>query len=98
MYYTFQQSRIWEHGDPVDKNQPRKRIKAKSEEKARKRLPKNDMGRKWILVATDEQPIIQTTCPVSNDPAEMHMMQEGTIYCSNFDCGFMGQLPKETTP
>lgn len=95
MYYTFQQSKIWEAGDPVDSRQPRKRIKGKTEQAARKKLGKNDMGRKWVLVATDEKPIINTVCPACKAPAEQHMMQDGTVYCSDAQCGFMGQLPEE---
>lgn len=95
MYFTFQESKIWEAGDPVAPDQPRHRVKNKTEERARKKLPKNGMGRKWILVATDDQPIIQTMCPVCGAAAEMHMMQAGTIYCSDPKCNFMGQLPEE---
>ena len=50
MRFVFQESLIWEHGDPVDPRRPQKVIKAKSEPKARRLLPKPDTGRTWVLV------------------------------------------------
>lgn len=54
--YIFQPSRIWEAGDPVDKNKPPVRIRAKSEGKARAKLKDPGLGRKWILVEVIEIP------------------------------------------
>lgn len=54
MYFTFQESKIWESGDPVDPNGDRKKIRAKSEMKARKKLPEtSSIGRVWVLVGND---------------------------------------------
>lgn len=51
MYYKFQESHIWTHGDPVDPNGQRVEIRAKSEIKARKKLPVNStVGRVWVMV------------------------------------------------
>jgi hypothetical protein len=42
-----------EHGDPVDTSRPKVRVKAKNEAKARKNLPKADLGRIWVLTSKD---------------------------------------------
>jgi hypothetical protein len=51
MRYVFQRSLIWDAANRVDENTKPVRIKAKSEERARRRLPDAGLGRTWILVA-----------------------------------------------
>lgn len=58
--YVFQQSRIWESGDPVDPHGERIKRKARSEDRARKTLPDPGMGRRWVLVDT-----IRTASPTA---------------------------------
>jgi len=50
MWFKFQQSKIWEAGDPVDPYGQVKRIKGKSLDKAVKRLPDPGLGRRWVAV------------------------------------------------
>lgn len=50
MWFTFQQSKIFEAGNPVDPHGHRVRIKAKSEERARGRLGSPGSGRSWVLI------------------------------------------------
>ncbi|WP_433855144.1 hypothetical protein [Streptomyces kronopolitis] len=55
MRVTFQQSRIWEAGNPVDPNTDKVTVKVppgKGEASARRRLPQADTGRVWVLVGT----------------------------------------------
>ena len=53
MKFIFQESKIWEgSGNDVDPNGRRHEVKATSLEKALKKLPKNELGRNWIHVAT----------------------------------------------
>lgn len=54
MHYVYQESRIWEGSTPhkADPNGAVKRVKAKSEERARKGLGKPSTGRSWVLVDT----------------------------------------------
>lgn len=58
MRFTFQQSQIWEAGDPVAEYMPKIAIKVKpgpnGEQRARRKLPSPEMGRRWILVETKE--------------------------------------------
>ena len=55
MRYIFQESLIWDGAGRVDTDKKPVSVKAKSEEKARRRLPKNSsMGRSWILIGTEE--------------------------------------------
>lgn len=51
MYFIFKQSLIWDAYNSIDENQPSKTIRAKTEEKARRKLPVM-IGRNWILVGT----------------------------------------------
>lgn len=57
MYFKFQESFIWDGActDPAPDRKPVS-IKALSEEMARKKLPKPDLGRKWILIETKDKP------------------------------------------
>lgn len=48
--YIFQQSMIWEGTGKVDPHGEIKNIKAKDEQRARRRLPSAGLGRDWILV------------------------------------------------
>lgn len=52
MKYIFQESKIWEAGNPVDPNGKRVTIKMPKadEKKARRKLPPTDLGRQWVLV------------------------------------------------
>lgn len=52
MRYIFQQSYIWDGSatGTSDPNTPIVRVKARSEERARKKLPKSALGRIWILL------------------------------------------------
>lgn len=50
MKFLFQQSRIWDSHREPDSSKPVVKIKARSEERARRRLPHPEMGREWILV------------------------------------------------
>lgn len=52
MRYVFQESKIFEAGDPVDTARTKKVIKAKTEARARSLLPRPETGRRWILVET----------------------------------------------
>lgn len=47
--FVFQQSMIFEAGNPVDPHGEVKTIKAKSEPKARRQLPAMT-GRTWVLI------------------------------------------------
>ena len=54
--YTFQESLIWEgSGDVVDESRTPVRITAKSEDRARKQLPKTSVGRHWVLLRVEEK-------------------------------------------
>lgn len=53
--YTFRLSHIWTAHDPIDESRAPVRIKAKNEERARAHLPEPGMGRKWLLVNTEER-------------------------------------------
>lgn len=55
MRYIFQQSQIMEAGDPVDPRGSVIKIKATTEQKARKQLAKHKtpVGRVWVLVRTE---------------------------------------------
>jgi len=57
MHFMYQESKIWEAGNPVDVNGKWVRIKAKTEERARKQLPDPDSGRTWVLIKSSESPI-----------------------------------------
>lgn len=48
--YAFCQSMIWEAHRRVARGAVAKRVQAKSEEEARRKLPQPDLGRDWILV------------------------------------------------
>ena len=53
--FIFQESEIWEAGNPVDPTGKQVKIVAKTEEKARRKLrlkPTSSIGRRWILVST----------------------------------------------
>lgn len=51
MRYVFQESLIWDSAGRVDPNGKVAAKKAKSEEGARRRLPKpSSIGRSWILI------------------------------------------------
>ena len=52
MFFVFQESKIWEAGNPVDPLGKTVRIKAKNELRARRRLPETNLGRVWILIDT----------------------------------------------
>ncbi|MGW4270835.1 hypothetical protein ACWEGQ_00355 [Streptomyces seoulensis] len=55
MRYAFQQSKIWEAGNPVDPNAAKVTIKVpanKGEAAARRKLPLAEMGRVWVLIST----------------------------------------------
>lgn len=53
MYFHFQESRIWEGGDQkADPSRSIHKIKAKTEVAARRKLPKSELGRRWILIKT----------------------------------------------
>jgi hypothetical protein len=50
-YFTFQESRIWDGAKRVDPNGKRVTVKAKTDIKARKKLPTpSSIGREWIRV------------------------------------------------
>jgi hypothetical protein len=50
-YYKYQESYIWEGGDKgPDKSHKIIKIKAKTELRARRKLPKEDLGRRWLLI------------------------------------------------
>jgi hypothetical protein len=54
MYYNFQESKIWEGSGTVpDATRIPRRIRANTEKKARKRLPRPELGRRWIFLYTD---------------------------------------------
>lgn len=57
--YTFRQSKIWEAGNPIDENRDPITISAKSEGRARRKLPDIGLGRVWIL--TDVKEKVQTS-------------------------------------
>lgn len=48
--YLFQQSLIWEAGDPVDPRGDVHVVTARTLTRARRRLPAPGTGRKWVLV------------------------------------------------
>ena len=51
--FTFQQSYIWDGGkQEAAPDQPRVKRKGRTEERARKRLPRPELGRQWVLVHT----------------------------------------------
>lgn len=52
MRFVFQPSYIWEAGDPPDPKQKKVKIRATSEERARKKISRKpiELGRKWVLV------------------------------------------------
>ena len=51
MFFSFQESKIWEGSNNIpDPERMAQRIKAKSEIRARKKLPKAGVGRVWILM------------------------------------------------
>lgn len=55
VYYVFQETRIWEgSNDNPDPTRTKRRIKAASEERARRKLPVPGLGRKWVLVEIQE--------------------------------------------
>lgn len=88
MYFTFQQSKLWEGGgDKFASDQKEHRIKARSEERARRKLPKPSMGREWLLVEKDVE------CPVCKGPAYIRFDQNKTVYCKDDSCSFMGEIP-----
>lgn len=52
--FIFQESLIWEgSANNLDPNGEVVLINAKSEARARKRLPKTGLGRRWILVDSE---------------------------------------------
>lgn len=52
MYYTFGETHIWDGSEAIDWSRPKKKIKAKSLERAKRKLPPNELGRKWVLIET----------------------------------------------
>lgn len=58
MRYTFQRSKIWEAGNPVDSSLPAVTVKVPAgspERRARRKLPLPGVGRIWILTATEDK-------------------------------------------
>jgi hypothetical protein len=56
MRYIFQQSKIWEAGNPVDQDSKPLSVKVphnSPEHRARRRLPPPGMGRIWLLVCVE---------------------------------------------
>lgn len=52
--YVFGVTRIWDGANTIDTAKSQKRIGAKSEDKARKKLPDPGFGRKWILIRVED--------------------------------------------
>lgn len=55
--YAFQESRIWEAGDPVDPDGRVHKTKQRALWRARRSLPAPGTGRKWILISIDGEPV-----------------------------------------
>lgn len=56
-YYTFQESLIFEAGDPVDLTSKTFRVKGRSEQKAWAKLPApSSIGRNWVLIRVGAVP------------------------------------------
>lgn len=62
MFLTFQQTKIWDGTGNLDETLPEKRIKVKrgktlveTEVAARRRLPKPELGRRWVLVLVENR-------------------------------------------
>lgn len=51
MRFIFQQSRIFEAGDPIDPNGEQRIVKGKDEQRARAQLPSPGTGRRWVLLS-----------------------------------------------
>lgn len=51
MYYIFKQTYIWDAHRNIDENKSPKIVRAKTEERARRKLP-HVQGREWVLVGT----------------------------------------------
>lgn len=52
MHFTFQESYIWEGSNNLPDPAGKKiRVKNRSEERARRKLPRPGLGRHWVLVA-----------------------------------------------
>lgn len=54
MYYIFRKTVLWDAMRNIDKSHGPMTVRAKTEPKARKKLP-FEMGREWILVGTKKQ-------------------------------------------
>lgn len=54
--YLFQESHIWEAGDPVDPNGRVHKTKRPTLPRARKSLPEPGTGRRWVLLSIDGEP------------------------------------------
>jgi hypothetical protein len=52
-HYKFQESYIWDGAQRPDPGRPIVKRKAKTEARARKSLPLNDLGRSWILISEE---------------------------------------------
>lgn len=52
MKFIFQESKVWEAGNPPAEDRPKRSIKAKNEARAKKKLPQAEMGRVWVLIDT----------------------------------------------
>ncbi|HEY9412393.1 MAG TPA: hypothetical protein VIP77_22635 [Jiangellaceae bacterium] len=66
--YVFQESRIWEAGDPIDPDGRVHRTRQRTLARARKHLPAPDVGRRWVLISIDGEPA--TEAHGSETPAE----------------------------
>lgn len=58
MRFTFQQSKIWEAGNPVDPETDPVTVKmppGRGEASARRLLPKPGTGRVWVLVGSGDE-------------------------------------------
>lgn len=55
--YVFQESKIWESGNPVDPNGRVFKTKRRSLERAKKSLPIPGGGRWWVLISIDGEPV-----------------------------------------
>jgi len=54
MFYIFKQTYIWDGARNIDEGKPPRVVKAKTEIRARKKLP-HIMGRDWVLVGTKKK-------------------------------------------
>ena len=56
--FTFQITKIWEgSSDNLDTTQKPVDVKHKNEAGARRKLPKADLGRYWVLIAIDGEKV-----------------------------------------